>query len=141
MNVTSRGRYAVTALLDLAQHGDGQPVALAEVARRQELSVRYLEQIFCGLRARGLVESVRGAGGGYRLCRSPENISVAEVVAAVDASKQTQDAAGPVHQTLVTEFWSGLSDCMRSYLEEASLASLCDCAARKEPICKQGEAQ
>ncbi|MGJ8669058.1 MAG: Rrf2 family transcriptional regulator [Oceanococcus sp.] len=135
MNVTSRGRYAVTALLDLAQHGHGGPVPLAEVARRQELSQRYLEQIFCGLRACGLVESVRGAGGGYRLCRAPENISVAEVVAAVDAHKATQDTAGPAHQNLVTEFWSGLSDCMRHYLEEASLASLCDCAARGEQSC------
>lgn len=137
MNVTSRGRYAVTALLDLARHGQGAPVPLAEVARRQGLSVRYLEQIFCGLRGRGLVDSVRGAGGGYRLCRPPADISVAEVVCAVEANKATQDVAGPVHQTLVSEFWGGLSDCMRGYLEQASLASLCDCAARGEQTCEQ----
>lgn len=135
MNVTSRGRYAVTALLDLARYGQGQPVPLAEVARRQGLSLRYLEQIFCGLRGAGLVDSVRGAAGGYRLCRAPEQISVADVVCAVEADnadKVTQDTAGPVHQTLVSEFWAGLSDCMRGYLEQASLASLCDCAARGE---------
>lgn len=135
MNVTSRGRYAVTALLDLARHGQGAPVPLAEVARRQGLSVRYLEQIFCGLRSGGLVDSVRGASGGYRLCRAAEDISVADVVAAVEADKATQDAAGPVHQTLISEFWSGLSDCMRGYLEQATLASLCDCAARGEQGC------
>lgn len=128
MNVTSRGRYAVTALLDLARHAQGQPVPLAEIARRQGLSLRYLEQIFCGLRGHGLVDSVRGAGGGYRLCRAPEQISVAEVVAAVETDRTPGDCAGPVHQTLISEFWAGLSDCMRGYLEQASLASLCDCA-------------
>lgn len=129
MNVSSRGRYAVTALLDLAQHGGGQPVPLTEIAKRQGLSLRYLEQIFCGLKNQGLVESMRGAGGGYRLCHAPEQISVADVVAAVETSDRAPaDCAGPVHQTLVSEFWSGLSDCMRGYLENASLASLCDCA-------------
>ncbi len=132
MNVTSRGRYAVTALLDLALQGRDAPVPLAEVARRQGLSLRYLEQIFCGLKRRGLVESVRGPGGGYRLCREAEAISVAEVVAAVEAGRPPQDDAGPIHQTLVTEFWGGLSNCMRDYLQDASLASLCDCARRGE---------
>lgn len=135
MNVTSRGRYAVTALLDLSLHGCQQPVPLADVARRQGLSVKYLEQIFCGLKSRGLVESVRGASGGYRLCRDAASISVAEVVAAVEAQKTTQDAAGPVHQTLLSEFWSGLSDCMRNYLEDASLASLCECANSDKQAC------
>lgn len=131
MNVTSRGRYAVTALLDLALHGEQTPVPLADVARRQGLSLRYLEQIFCGLKSRGLVDAVRGPSGGYRLCREADQISVAEVVAAVEASRDPQDAAGPVHQTLVNEFWSGLSDCMRNYLEDASLASLCECARQE----------
>ena len=131
MNITSRGRYAVTALLDLSLHTQDGPVPLADVARRQGLSMRYLEQIFCGLKSCGLVESVRGAAGGYRLCRDATQISVADVVAAVEAEKQNQDSAGPVHQTLVSEFWSGLSDCMRNYLEDASLASLCDCARQE----------
>lgn len=137
MNVTSRGRYAVTALLDLSLHGCQQPVPLADVARRQGLSVKYLEQIFCGLKNRGLVESVRGASGGYRLCRAADAISVAEVVAAVEAQKITQDAAGPVHQTLLSEFWSGLSECMRNYLEDATLASLCECARGGQPGCAE----
>ncbi len=127
MNVTSRGRYAVTALLDLSLHGQQAPVPLADIARRQGLSLRYLEQIFCGLKGRGLVESMRGACGGYRLCRDAAEISVAEVVAAVEAPRDRQDVAGPIHQTLVNEFWGGLSECMRHYLEDASLASLCDC--------------
>lgn len=135
MNVTSRGRYAVTALLDLSLHGCQQPVPLADVARRQGLSVKYLEQIFCGLKHCGLVESVRGASGGYRLCRDADAISVAEVVAAVEAQKITQDAAGPVHQTLLSEFWAGLSDCMRNYLEDATLASLCECARDGQRAC------
>lgn len=133
MNVTSRGRYAVTALLDLALHGQQSPVPLADVARRQGLSVRYLEQIFCGLKSRGLVESVRGSAGGYRLCRQADEISVADIVSAVEAHRSPQDAAGPVHQTLVSEFWSGLSTCMQEYLQDASLASLCDCARQAQP--------
>lgn len=140
MNITSRGRYAVTALLDLSLYGQQAPVPLAEIARRQGLSLRYLEQIFCGLKSRGLVEAVRGPAGGYRLCRAAEDINVAEVVAAVEARREPQDAAGPVHQTLVSEFWSGLSDCMRDYLADASLASLCDCArAGSEPADQPGK--
>lgn len=130
MNITSRARYAVTALLDLAQQPEAGPVALGTIGARQGLSVRYLEQLFCQLRQAGLVASARGPGGGYRLARPPAQISVADVVAAVECPPKHQDCAGQVHQALVDEFWMGLSDCMRDYLSGATLASLRDCVTR-----------
>ncbi len=136
MRITSRGRYAVTALLDLALNGQDGPISLSEIADRQGLSLRYLEQIFCNLRRQGIVCSVRGAGGGYSLCECATRISVADIVAAVEGQMELelQDAsAGPVHQALVAEFWTGLNDCMRDYLETATLASLCACANRCQP--------
>ena len=86
MQLSTRGRYAVMAMADLAGHsaGAGRGVALAEIAERQQLSLSYLEQIFARLRRRGLVISARGPGGGYRLAKSADETSVADVVAAVD---------------------------------------------------------
>ncbi len=84
MRLGTKGRYAVMAMTDLARHGRAKPVTLAEIASRQEISLAYLEQIFAALRRRGLVSSVRGPGGGYRLGRAADAISVADVVCAVD---------------------------------------------------------
>ena len=89
MRLTTRGRYAVTAMLDLALHANEGPVALAEISRRQDISLSYLEQLFAQLRRRGLVQSVRGPGGGYHLGKEPNAISVAEVIEAVN---ETTDA-------------------------------------------------
>lgn len=134
MRITTRARYAVTALIDLAQHGRCGPVCLAEIAQRQGLSLRYLEQIFCSLRRSGIVCSSRGPGGGYQLCACASRISIADIVAAVEEPggfDTTDEGGGEVHQALVAQFWSGLSDCMRDYLAQATLASLCDSAARQ----------
>jgi Rrf2 family iron-sulfur cluster assembly transcriptional regulator len=94
MRLTTRGRYAVTAMLDLALHGDEAPVSLADIAARQDISLAYLEQIFARLRRRGLVSSVRGPGGGYRLDADRPGISVAAIVDAVDESLDAPRCGG-----------------------------------------------
>ena len=86
MRLTTKGRYAVTAMLDLALHTQDGPVAVADVALRQDISLAYLEQLFGRLRRAGLVNSVRGPGGGYALAMAPSAIAIADVIAAVDES-------------------------------------------------------
>ena len=92
MRLTTRGRYAVTAMLDLALHYDRGPVSLAEIADRQGISQSYLEQLFARLRRNGLVDGLRGPGGGYKLGRPGSAISVADVI---DAVNETVDADPP----------------------------------------------
>jgi Rrf2 family iron-sulfur cluster assembly transcriptional regulator len=89
MKLTTKGRYAVAAMADIAAHGDDAPVALADISLRQGISVAYLEQLFAKLRRSGLVESMRGVAGGYRLAREAGEIRVADVVAAVDEEIKT----------------------------------------------------
>lgn len=86
MRLTSKGRYAVTAMLDVALHTASGPVSLADISERQGISLSYLEQLFARLRKQGLVNSVRGPGGGYQLSREAIAISVSDVIAAVDES-------------------------------------------------------
>src|SRR5271154_5901244 len=84
MRLTTKGRFAVTAMVDLALHHSSDPVTLAEISRRQKISLSYLEQLFGKLRRRALVDSVRGPGGGYRLAKDMALVSVAEIIVAVD---------------------------------------------------------
>jgi Rrf2 family iron-sulfur cluster assembly transcriptional regulator len=84
MKLSTKGRYAVMAMVDLAQHSAGQPLTLADIATRQDISLSYLEQLFAKLRRAGLVESVRGPGGGYKLSVSADDIRISEVILAVD---------------------------------------------------------
>ena len=84
MRLTTKGRFAVTAMIDVAMHGTKTPVTLAGVSERQKISLSYLEQLFGKLRRHGLVASVRGPGGGYRLARAAETLSVADIIVAVD---------------------------------------------------------
>src|SRR5439155_25527221 len=94
MRLTTKGRFAVTAMLDLALHGGKGPVTLAGVADRQKISLSYLEQLFGKLRRRKLVESVRGPGGGYRLAREAAHISVADIVRAVEEPRDSTQRGG-----------------------------------------------
>ena len=94
MKLTTRGRYAVTAMLDLAINGGKRPVSLADISGRQEISLSYLEQLFAKLRREQLVTSARGPGGGYRLARSGEEIFVAEIIDAVDESVDVTNCQG-----------------------------------------------
>jgi Rrf2 family iron-sulfur cluster assembly transcriptional regulator len=94
MQLSTKGRYAVMAMADLAGQREGRAVPLAEIAERQQLSLSYLEQLFARLRRRGLVQSVRGPGGGYRLARAAEHTTVADVVVAVDEPLRATRCAG-----------------------------------------------
>ncbi|MBS8239300.1 Fe-S cluster assembly transcriptional regulator IscR [Marinobacter lipolyticus] len=129
MKLTTKGRYAVTAMLDLALHGDQGPVSLADISARQEISLSYLEQLFSRLRRRQLVVSIRGPGGGYRLSRDAASVFVAEVVDAVSESLDTTRCGNKGdcqngEKCLTHHLWSDLSDQIHQFLSEISLADL-----------------
>jgi Rrf2 family iron-sulfur cluster assembly transcriptional regulator len=129
MRLTTKGRYAVTAMLDLALHSDKGPVSLADISRRQEISLSYLEQLFAKLRKSGLVCSVRGPGGGYRLNRSLAEVSVAQIIDAVNESLDATlcGGAGDCQQgevCLTHYLWADLSGQIHSFLDGITLASL-----------------
>ncbi len=129
MKLSTKGRYAVTAMLDLALHFERGPVALAEISSRQGISLSYLEQLFAQLRREGLVSSVRGPGGGYRLGRDPEQISVAEVITAVNESLDATrcGGGGDCHDgevCLTHKLWLELSKQIYDFLSSISLAEV-----------------
>ena len=129
MRLTTKGRYAVTAMLDLALHFEGGPITLADISQRQCISLSYLEQLFAKLRRQGLVESTRGPGGGYRLSRSPAEIPVADVILAVDEKVETTRCGGLANcqddeQCLTHELWSELSKEIYQFLCGISLGNL-----------------
>ena len=129
MRLTTKGRYAVTAMLDLALHADEGPICLADIAKRQEISLSYLEQLFARLRRRGLVESVRGPGCGYLLTLAPETISVARVIDAVDESVDATRCGGMSDcqqgETCLTHhLWCELSEQIHGFLDGVTLGQL-----------------
>ena len=129
MRLTSKGRYAVTAMLDVALHTSSGPVSLADISERQGISLSYLEQLFAPLRKHGLVSSVRGPGGGYRLGLEAQSISVSAVIQAVDESIDATRCGGKgdCHggtQCLTHSLWEGLSDRIEDFLANISLAEL-----------------
>lgn len=132
MKLSTKGRYAMIALTDLAAHGPGRLVALSEVAERQDISLAYLEQLFVKLRRAEVVESVRGPGGGYRLARPVEQIRISEVLAAVD---ETMDAlargagasgatGGTPEQRLTDKLWEQLSANVYVFLHQTRLGDV-----------------
>lgn len=129
MRLTSKGRYAVTAMLDVALHSDSEPVPLADISERQDISLSYLEQLFSRLRRAGLVSSVRGPGGGYLLGMSMHDISVGMVIAAVnesvDATKchGTEGCQGGI-RCLTHSLWRDLSVRISDFLDDISLGEL-----------------
>ena len=129
MKLTSKGRYAVTAMLDLAIHDKDGPVALAGISQRQGISLSYLEQLFTRLRKHGLVLSTRGPGGGYSLSRSADQIPVADVITAVDESVDATRCGGLANchsgqRCLTHDLWHDLSRQIYDFLNEISLAQL-----------------
>ena len=129
MRLTTKGRYAVTAVLDLAIHHDQGPVTLADIARRQGISLSYLEQLFAQLRKRGLVQSSRGPGGGYRLGRPAPDIAVVDVISAVDESVDATRCGGMENcqgdaRCLTHDLWHDLSKQIHDFLGGIDLAQL-----------------
>jgi len=143
MRLTTKGRYAVTAMLDLALHYDDGPITLADISQRQGISLSYLEQLFAKLRRKGLVDSTRGPGGGYRLSRIPNEIPVADVIIAVDEKLETTRCGGlgncqEDERCLTHDLWTELSDQIYNFLSGISLGNLVsrqtiqDVAARQD---------
>ncbi len=132
MKLTTKGRYAVMAMTDLARHSDGSPLTLAEIAARQDISLSYLEQLFAKLRRGGLVRSVRGPGGGYLLARSAEAIRISDIVLAVDEPiRATRCQPGsPVScqgvkgRCMTHDLWEELSNHILLFLSSVSLADV-----------------
>ncbi len=129
MKLTTKGRYAVTAMLDLALHFDKGAVTLADIARRQGISLSYLEQLFAKLRRSGLVDSVRGPGGGYNLAMPPSKITVAEIIVAINENIDATRCGGEKNchgdQTCLThQLWEDLSAQIHNFLSGITLADL-----------------
>lgn len=129
MKLTTKGRYAVTAMLDLALHAQESPVPLADISQRQGISLSYLEQLFAKLRKKGLVDSARGPGGGYRLSRVAADIPVAEVITAINEHVDARRCGGLANcqhdQTCLThELWEDLSNQIFDFLSSISLGDL-----------------
>lgn len=129
MRLTTKGRYAVTAMLDLAIHGDPEPVTLSDISLRQDISLSYLEQLFARLRRHGLVHSVRGPGGGYRLGRDTAAIAIVDIIDAVDESVDATKCQGQGNCQqgeicLTHHLWEDLSAQINDFLRGISLADL-----------------
>ena len=132
MKLSTKGRYAMVALVDLATAADGELTTLAEISARQDVSLPYLEQLFVRLRRAGLVKSVRGPGGGYRLARSPETIRVSEVLGAVDETVSALHVgagasgavSGSLAQSLSNRLWQSLSAHVYVFLHNTTLADV-----------------
>ena len=132
MKLTTKGRYAMIALTDLAHSGPNTLVNLTELSKRQNLSTHYLEQLFVKLRRAGLVKSVRGPGGGYRLAKSPESIRITEILEAVDETVNALDmgagASGAVSgsqaQSMTNRLWESLSAHVYVFLHQIRLSEV-----------------
>ena len=132
MKLSTKGRYAMVALTDLALAKEGALLSLAEISKRQDISLPYLEQLFVKLRRAGLVESVRGPGGGYRLARSASDIRVSEILGAVDETVSAMHtgagASGAVSgsraQSLTNRLWEGLSAHVYVFLHQTRLSDI-----------------
>ena len=133
MRLTTKGRFAVTAMIDLALREHSGPVALAAISARQQISLSYLEQLFGKLRRHVLVESTRGPGGGYSLGRKAEDITVADIIVAVDEAIDATGCGGGENcmgdesgRCMTHDLWASLNAKMLEYLNSISLKSLVD---------------
>jgi Rrf2 family transcriptional regulator, iron-sulfur cluster assembly transcription factor len=129
MRLTTKGRFAVTAMVDLALRQNRGPVTLAAISERQRISLSYLEQLFGKLRRASLVSSVRGPGGGYNLAQPPAGISVADIVTAVDEPLDATQCGGKENchdekRCMTHDLWATLNEKMQEYLSSVTLADL-----------------
>lgn len=129
MRLTTKGRFAVTAMIDLAQRQSNGPVTLAGISERQKISLSYLEQLFGKLRRHNIVASVRGPGGGYRLARPMNEVSVADIIAAVDEPLDATNCGGRENcqdeqRCMTHDLWTNLNKRMHEYLASVTLQDL-----------------
>jgi Rrf2 family iron-sulfur cluster assembly transcriptional regulator len=129
MRLSTKGRYAVTAMLDLALHGEKGPVTLADISENQGISLSYLEQLFASLRSKGLVRGVRGPGGGYYLGRDMDEITIANIICAVDEWVEFTRCQGKGNcrngqRCLTHSLWDELSEQIYNFLEGITLGDL-----------------
>ena len=129
MRLTTKGRFAVTAMLDLALHAGNGPVPLASISERQKISLSYLEQLFGKLRRGSLVKSVRGPGGGYNLARTTAQLSVADIIIAVEEPIDSRQCEGKENcasdkRCMTHDLWEGLNASVINYLAGVNLADL-----------------
>lgn len=139
MRLTTKGRFAVTAMIDLALHHGHGPVTLAGISERQKISLSYLEQLFGKLRRRALVESVRGPGGGYLIAKPLDEISVAQIIQAVDEPIDATQCGGlencqDDHRCMTHELWTNLNRRIQDYLAAVTLESLVAQQSGKQPV-------
>ena len=126
MILTTTSRYAVTAMLDIAYHNKGNPISLPEIADRQNISLSYLEQLFSRLKRSGLVESIKGPGGGYMLSKDADDIVISEVIQAVDEDLETTACNGKSnchnnHQCISHNLWQDLGVEIKNFLSDITL--------------------
>ena len=129
MRLTTKGRFAVTAMIDLAMHNGKSPVTLSEISERQKISLSYLEQLFGKLRRQELVSSVRGPGGGYNLAKPTEQVSVADIITAVDEPIDATQCGGKEnckddHKCITHDLWTDLNRHIFDYLRAVTLSEL-----------------
>lgn len=129
MRLTTKGRFAVTAMMDIALQEGGRPVALSDISERQNISLSYLEQLFGKLRRRALVTSVRGPGGGYRISQPTETITIGEIIRAVDETVDATQCGGLKNckddkECITHELWTGLNEHIFDYMDTVKLADL-----------------
>jgi Rrf2 family transcriptional regulator, iron-sulfur cluster assembly transcription factor len=129
MRLTTKGRFAVTAMIDLALHNGEGPVTLAEISERQKISLSYLEQLFGKLRRKALVSSVRGPGGGYNLAKPLETVSVADIIVAVDEPIDATQCGGKENcrderKCITHDLWMSLNEHIFDYLRSVTLGQL-----------------
>ena len=129
MRLTTKGRFAVTAMVDLAMRAHDGPVTLAGISERQKISLSYLEQLFGKLRRQELVESVRGPGGGYKLARPVADVSIADIIVAVDEPLDATQCGGKEnclddHRCMTHDLWASLNEHMVDYLQSIKLSEL-----------------
>ena len=140
MKLGTRGQYAVLALVDLTRHQEDRPIALGDIAVRQHISQQYLEQLFSKLRRKGLVQSVRGQNGGYFLGRSASEISIVQVIDAIDepirstrcVALKSNGCQGTKTRCLTHHLWDGLDTVIRSYLSTITLFDIVNRSQKEE---------
>ncbi|MCE2965240.1 MAG: Rrf2 family transcriptional regulator [Alphaproteobacteria bacterium] len=141
MKLNTKGRYAVMALVDIGQNGKGFPVALSDIAERQGISLSYLEQLFAKLRKAGLVDSVRGPGGGYILANGAEKTHVADIVTAVDETMRVTRCKGETAakgcmktgtRCLTHDLWEELGQHIRTYLSTVTIADILEKRVKRD---------